>query len=160
VNLVLVRHGEAGDAPVDDHRALTATGRRHVRRVGQVLVAQPEPIDVILTSPLVRAVQTAEVIAGALGLDEQIHARPEIAFPARLEQILAVVDEVPGSVRGVLVVGHEPTMGVLTRHLFGATGPSVSFRTGTAVSMSWTRGRAEATPRYAVMGNPPERLDL
>lgn len=160
LNLVLVRHGEAGEASADEYRALTEAGRRQVRAVGALFAAQPEPVDVVITSPLVRAVQTAETLAGALGLDGPITARPEIAFPARIEQVLAVADEVPGPTRGVMLVGHEPTMGVLARALTGEAGAALAFRTGTLVLLRWTRGEPRARPVFQISGRPPalERL--
>lgn len=153
-----MRHGEAGQAASDELRCLTEHGRQYVQRAGAVLLSQPEAIDVIITSPLVRAVQTADLVSSAMGLDAEICARPEIASPSRLDQILDVIDEAPAPVRGVMVVGHEPTMGVLTEHLLGRTG--VRFRTGTILVMKWKRSTRQAVGCYVVSGHPPARIEL
>lgn len=160
IDLVLVRHGEAGSAPVDEYRSLTEAGRAHVRQVGALLAAGPEAIDLVICSPLVRAVQTAELVTSPLAYDGEISARAEIAFPARLEQVLEVVDEAPAWVRGVMVIGHEPTMGLLARQLLGPAGATVGFRTGTALSLRWRRGEGHATARCLLSGRPPERVPL
>ncbi len=153
-----MRHGQAGQAASDELRSLTEHGRQYVQAAGALLLHQPEPIDLIITSPLVRAVQTADLMSSALGLHAEICARPEIAFPASLAQILDVVDETPAPVRGLLVVGHEPTMGVLAEHLVGRRG--VSFRTGTLLVMKWRRSTRQAIGSYTISGQPPARVDL
>jgi hypothetical protein len=63
--LYLLRHEEAEPAASgpDGHRTLTANGRTRMHRTGRRFAQLGEPIDLILTSPLVRAVQTAEILA-------------------------------------------------------------------------------------------------
>lgn len=160
--LFLARHGEAepgGFAP-DAQRALTEEGRRHVRAVGQLLADDPAAVDLVITSPLVRAVQTAELLAGALHLDGPIRADMDIAQPASIEALTALATEVPAHVRGVLVVGHEPTMGIWAEALLGANGPKVSFRTGTVLGLDWDRAARRATGRAVLAGRPPARIAL
>src|SRR2546421_12336989 len=73
LKLYLIRHGHAGDPDRweghDDSRPLSERGRRDLRRTAAVL-ARRETIDILCTSPLVRAVQTAEIVAQALEIDE------------------------------------------------------------------------------------------
>lgn len=155
-----MRHGEAGAAASDELRGLTEAGRMYVRRAGALLADQPEAIDRVITSPLVRAVQTAEVLAGTLGLDAEITAHPEIAFPARVEQLLDVAAQVPVPARGIAIVGHEPTMGMLLERLLGPVARQVPFRTGTLWVLRWRRGQTRAEPVYAISGHPPARVAL
>ena len=74
MKLYVMRHGPAADlaeSGSDDDRALTASGRERVRGVAKALVdAQEAPLR-ILTSPLVRAVQTAEIVALVTKLDDR-----------------------------------------------------------------------------------------
>ena len=153
--LVLVRHGEAEGAGFggDEQRALTEDGRRYVRAVGRLWAARAEAVDVLITSPLVRAVQTAEILATALGLDA-VTARPEVAFPATLEQLWAVIDEAPTHARGVMVVGHEPTLGVLASWLTPAAA-TLPFRTGTALTLTIDRRTRAARVVHVISGRPP-----
>src|SRR5271155_3406021 len=74
VRLYIMRHGPAEDHAAsgrDFDRALTASGRERVRDVARALVEGGEAPLVILTSPLVRALQTAEIVAGVVQLAEE-----------------------------------------------------------------------------------------
>ena len=66
MRVTLIRHAEAGDdAPRDESRALTVRGRADARRLGRALARRGVRFTLIVTSPLVRAVQTAEIVAAA-----------------------------------------------------------------------------------------------
>jgi len=67
MRVTLIRHAEAGDdAPRDEARALTLQGRGDSRRLGRALCRHGVGFDLMVSSPLVRAVQTAETLAGSL----------------------------------------------------------------------------------------------
>src|SRR5712691_7627004 len=75
IRIYLVRHGIAVDPSEkgtldDDSRPLTAKGRRRFRRLARAFAQLGEIPDFTFTSPLVRAVQTAEILAGALRVAE------------------------------------------------------------------------------------------
>jgi phosphohistidine phosphatase len=114
LKLYLVRHGHAGDPDAwrgpDDSRPLTAKGRGDLRRSAGAL-ARKETIDLLCTSPLVRAVQTAEILAAALDLDEVTvleELRPEIPVQALLERVARE------EAKRIALVGHDPQItGVL-----------------------------------------------
>ncbi|MEM9493488.1 MAG: phosphoglycerate mutase family protein, partial [Myxococcota bacterium] len=66
MKLYLIRHSnavDAGDGISDGHRFLSAEGRTRCREVGRVLREAGVTLDAVVTSPLVRAVQTAELLA-------------------------------------------------------------------------------------------------
>jgi phosphohistidine phosphatase len=116
----LLRHGDAtNDAPDDASRPLTENGERQARAAGAALAALGEGIDVCLTSPKLRALQTARLACGALGLE------PEV------DESLRGGDFDPAAVaagRGVvLLVGHEPD---LSRAIQVATGGHVEMKKG------------------------------
>jgi phosphohistidine phosphatase len=116
LGVYLVRHEEAEESANDAERALTGLGRQRMRRTGE-RVAKEARIDCLYSSPLVRAVQTAEILAGALSLDEPVWIRPEIASPPSLRSLARLIEEVPASYSGVAIVGHEPTLGALAANL-------------------------------------------
>lgn len=123
MDLVVARHGHAvpGDfSTPDDRRWLTARGRAAASALGAFVRSRGFAPDVVLTSPLVRAVQTAELIAAALGYDDAIETLPCLVPGGPLQQI---VDEAAARGARPLVVSHEPTVSALA-----------SWRTNTRVS--------------------------
>ena len=98
----------------DAERYLTDAGRDRARRVGGSLKAAGVAPDMILTSPLVRAVQTAELLATELGYDRQVEVLRSLApgFPARIAGA-----ELPSRVVYLLLVGHEPGISILVSFL-------------------------------------------
>ncbi len=122
MHLTLIRHGHAASASgperADSDRVLSLEGRTAIRRAGSEL-AKNAPVPTHLScSPLVRAVQTAEIIAAGLGFEGLVEVRrcllPEGSQSALLEW-LAGLD--PSA--DVLVAGHQPFMGVMATILLG-----------------------------------------
>ena len=110
--LVLVRHAEAGPAAVDADRRLTGRGEREAAAVGRWLGDAGTVPDRVVVSPARRARQTWESAAGALGsapppvLDERVHDNTP-------ETVLHVVRATDEDVGTLLVVGHNPSLGLL-----------------------------------------------
>lgn len=129
--LYLVRHAiaeERGpDYPDDTKRPLTRRGRERMRRGVAGFRALRPGVELILTSPLVRAVQTAEILS--LGLDDApIEALPALApghSPRQVAQALAEASQVDV----IAVVGHEPDLGKLAAWLIASRRP-LPFRKG------------------------------
>ena len=128
MRLLLVRHGIA--APLgrgitrDEDRPLTATGVRRLRQVAAGLVRVAPRPRAILTSPLLRARQTADLLARAWG-----KLRPEIVAalttgnePGLRRALTRFADD-----DTVVIVGHEDWLSELTARLLGSTS-SASFR--------------------------------
>ena len=95
MRITLIRHGEAGeDAPRDEERSLTKGGRAEVRRVGQALERAGVHFGAVVTSPLVRAVQTAEITAAAVGYRGRVVVSDKLipdAFPAGVMSLVATL---------------------------------------------------------------------
>lgn len=108
MDLILWRHAEAEDAYPglsDLERALTAKGQKQARRMGQWLDSQLPDSCRVLVSPSVRTLQTAE----ALGRKYKIHA--DLAPGADPDDILKAANW-PAGKDSVLIVGHQPTLGL------------------------------------------------
>jgi phosphohistidine phosphatase len=105
--LLLLRHGIAED-PVtgrdDASRPLTAEGIKKTRQAAAGLARVIDPPDLILTSPKLRARQTADLVADAFGLQAQ--SLTDLAAEAP-DRILRKLHRYPQDT--LLVVGHEPT---------------------------------------------------
>ncbi len=153
----LARHGQAepGYDVADGQRSLTGIGRRSVRKVGRLLAAQPPQIDHILTSPLVRAVQTAELLAGELGLDEGIAARRIVAEPPSTAALVDLIAQSPANVQGLLVVGHEPTMSILASALLRVPEYPRSFSPGTVLGVMFDRSTRRGAFEFVIEPNGP-----
>lgn len=114
-----MRHSHAvpeGPALVDDHRYLTDKGRDVARAVAQKLKEKSVQLDAIVTSPLVRAVQTAELMAQGLSPGLGVQASSPLT-PGIPPQVIAGRLATYGS--AVLVVGHEPGISMLGAVLVG-----------------------------------------
>ncbi len=142
MNLLLLRHARAERPdpavyPDDDLRPLTEAGVKRHRRVSKVFHAMGIRPDRIITSPRLRARQTAEITAAVLGLEERLVQNvvlgAEYSLHAVLE-MLAICD--PKEM--VMLVGHEPDLGVLAGQLLGPNaGPTVRFRKGALLGLSF-----------------------
>jgi phosphohistidine phosphatase len=121
IELYLLRHAHAGDPAEwegDDHqRPLTRKGRRQAKRLGSFMRAVGLKPDALVTSPLVRAAETAQLVARALRVEMLVE--PRLAGDlgvARLDEILSEL----GAERPVLV-GHDPDFSALVAMLCGAS---------------------------------------
>jgi phosphohistidine phosphatase SixA len=101
MRLFLARHAKAAPGNPDELRPLTAEGREQARALGERLA--PERPEVVLTSPLLRARETAAAVAGATGAELRIEER--LAPGATAELVLEAIAGV-GDV--VVTVGHQP----------------------------------------------------
>jgi phosphohistidine phosphatase len=110
--LWLLRHGEAADGQVDAERPLTDRGLRQADAAGQALARLGVDVDVCLTSPKVRAVQTAERACDLLGIE--ITIEPGLSGEPFDASALTV------GLGNVLLVGHNPSFAVAVHALTGA----------------------------------------
>ncbi len=147
MRIVLVRHGEAEDDPYPEIlRPLTPGGRKNVRRLAREIASLDLPVDRILSSPLTRAVQTAEILLCGLRKKHpvrRVECRLELAsdFLSRefgREGFLSFLGEnFPDT---LLLVGHEPGLLALARILVpdpnGMLLPS-GIRKGTGLLFEW-----------------------
>jgi len=119
VRIFLVRHGDAvpeEDAGSDRDRWLSAKGREHVRVLGRLLREQGLQPEAILSSPLPRAAQTAELLAQALdyiGVIASLRCLEPGAHPR------VAAGEIRAAASPVIVVSHEPTISSLGAFILG-----------------------------------------
>jgi len=148
VKIYLVRHADAVSEDVagaDDVRWLSAKGREAARGLARLLREQHVELDAVVTSPLPRALQTAELIADGLDYLGVVEALPSLApgcHPRR------AADELASRGEAVLVVSHEPTISALAAYLFGR--PAFPpFRTAQCAAME--NGKPTFTARADMM---------
>ncbi len=143
MEIFLVRHGHAlDDAPGlgDTGRWLSDRGRRTTRKVGRWLGKNKKRrTAAIWTSPLVSAVQTAEILAARSGFKGEVRAAAELGpgrDPGDLLTLLGTV-ALDGP---LLLVGHEPLLSQLAVALLGDVGLG-PFRKSGVVGVLWEEGR-------------------
>jgi len=118
VRLFLVRHAEAAPGEPDDLRTLTTQGKQQARELGRRFARKGVKPDAVISSPLLRARETAEGIASALGVDAEQDER--LAPGATPEDVRAVV---AGRGNTVVVVGHQPDCGQIVAAISGGAAP-------------------------------------
>jgi phosphohistidine phosphatase len=117
VRVTLIRHAEAGDdAPRDESRALTVRGRADARRLGRALARRGIRFSLIVTSPLVRAVQTAEIVAAAVGYRGRMPASDLLEPEAAASEVVAFLGKLADE-RSVALVAHEPILSAVAAAL-------------------------------------------
>ena len=118
MNLFLMRHGiavERGTAgyDLDADRPLTPKGERRLERIADAMEAMDLSFDLILSSPYVRAQQTAEIISRALGLKKKLEFSGDLAPGEEARALLVSLNKRDPRPDNVLLVGHEPYLSEL-----------------------------------------------
>ena len=117
MRVTLIRHAEAGDdAPRDESRALTARGRADARRLGRALARRGVRFTTIVTSPLVRAVQTAEIVAAATEFRRRMPATDVLVPEASPGDVVAFLAKIADE-KSVALVAHEPILSAVAAAL-------------------------------------------
>jgi phosphohistidine phosphatase len=119
VRLYLVRHARAAPGEPDHLRPLTADGRAAARELGARLAAEGARPAVVLSSPLLRARETAAELSRSLGCETETDER--LAPGATAETMRAAV---AGRGDEVVVVGHQPDCGRIAAEVEGGPEPS------------------------------------
>ena len=139
--IFFLRHGLADRSAYtgsDDRlRPLTPAGIERLELTAQKLGALALGCDLILTSPLTRCRQTAEIVAPALGLADKVEIAPELAPGFGLEALESALKP-HGRQETVLLVGHEPDFSAAVSRLTG--GARLLFKKGGLARVDLYRG--------------------
>jgi phosphohistidine phosphatase len=111
--LWLLRHGDAAEGSPDAERPLTEKGERQARDTGKALARLGVKLDACLTSPKVRAADTARLVCEALGIEPR-HEPKLAGGPFDAEALAAGLGD------NVLLVGHDPDFSMAVHALTGA----------------------------------------
>lgn len=144
-----MRHGDA-DAEIpeglgDDARPLTTKARHVLETHFQALAARMGELAVVFTSPLVRAVQTAQILAMILHHEGPIRVNRGLLPDMPVGALDGLVQGHPG--QSLVLVGHQPSMGAMASHLLGMQSFPKPVNPGTVIGLE----RADE-------GNEPARL--
>jgi len=140
MELLVIRHGTAEDIGPDGddaRRSLTKAGRDEMKEAAAGLRTLVDTIDVIGASPLVRAQQTAEIVAHAY--EDVSVATVQSLVPGSDLSVLADWLARHASAKVVALVGHEPHLGLLVTWLMTGAGNSrVAFGKGGAAMLEFS----------------------
>jgi phosphohistidine phosphatase len=122
MELYLLRHAQAVEPAgkgfeIDSDRVLTPEGKTRAREVGRALNQLRLSFNVIVTSPYVRARQTAEIVAGVMDVDDLLIVSNHLAPTGQAAALIGELNRRYSHLERVLVVGHEPSLSELASKL-------------------------------------------
>jgi phosphohistidine phosphatase len=142
MDLFIIRHAWAAqrdDAayPDDSLRPLTAEGRKRFARMVAALVPRGLAPQLIVTSPMLRCVQTAEILAEALGEKTKVVQEIELLPGGDPKHLLARTEEHAAGLERVAWVGHAPDVGYLAAALLGLDTGWLEFKKGAIAAIGF-----------------------
>jgi phosphohistidine phosphatase len=139
MELLVIRHAKAedyGHPGGDAARALVAKGEEQAERIGRFLLRIDRLPDITLTSPLVRARQTAERLCAAARLPSPV-LQPWLACGMTPDDATRELSAFTRFDR-IAIVGHEPDLSALVEHLLGATAGAVEVKKACVTGLDLT----------------------
>ena len=159
-NIIIWRHAEAHPALAqgenqDLARMLTPKGKQQAKRMANWLNERLPKDTLLLSSPAMRAFQTAQALKGEVKVVEAL--KPS----ANLPQILALLASLEDSTQNVLLVGHQPWLWQLVAHLTSFTAQEISIKKGAVwwLRLSSNEIEPNATRYNIVAVQSPSLLD-
>lgn len=148
MNFYLLRHGIAADRdspgyPNDDDWPLTPEGHRKMLQAARGMKALGLGFDLILSSPVLRARQTAEIVAGVFDTMNLLAFSPHLSPSGDGRALVRQINEQYADSKNILLTGHEPYLsGMVSKLASGEAGCSVEFKKGSlcllqAETMRW-----------------------
>ncbi|HEY2328523.1 MAG TPA: phosphohistidine phosphatase SixA [Verrucomicrobiae bacterium] len=148
MNLFLLRHGLAVecddlDFQNDDARPLTPKGRRQLHKIAAAMRAMELPFDVILSSPLVRARQTAEIVAAEFKSGKRLVLAGELSPGGSVKKLVQKIRALESAAENILLVGHEPDLGKqISLLITGKAGAGFTLKKGALAKLEVEKLRA------------------
>jgi phosphohistidine phosphatase len=150
-SLYLMRHGiavERGSSDFSDDaaRPLTPKGKKKLEEIAAGLIRIGFAVDWILTSPLVRAEETAKIVADSLASKVPLDVCDALKPGGSHADLKAFLGDHPGR-NSVLLVGHEPDLSTLAARLIGAgRHANLAFKKGGCCLIEWPDPSADRMP--------------
>ena len=144
MELYIIRHAEAQQLGqknnfTDEKRALTGDGRDRMREGTKGLRKLGVEPGLILTSPLIRAVETAEIVATGLGLHKKEIVQTNNLKPGASYEDLVVEIKKPSEIESIALVGHEPDLGLIISAILNCgTGLAIDLKKGSVCCLNVT----------------------
>jgi phosphohistidine phosphatase len=142
MNLYILRHGVAVEPGTpgfarDADRILTPEGEGKLRKIAKAMEAMELEFDLILSSPYLRAKQTAQIIAKAFGERRQVELTDALIPGGSIRKLFNLIHQVDPAPSNILLVGHEPSLSDLISLLVsGGHGVPVVMKKGGLCKLS------------------------
>ena len=135
MKLYILRHGDAvehGDPRFkENEQPLTPKGIQRTRQLAHALRQMEISFDALLSSPLTRARETAEIIRRGLRLEEKLGLSEHLGPSGSMEKLVAQINAIPSVPASVLLVGHEPYLsGFVSLLCVGGPNLELKFKKG------------------------------
>lgn len=135
MKLYLLRHGDAGEAGdpkvKDAERPLTTKGIQRTEQLAEALAEMEIAFEVILSSPLVRARETAEVVARKIKFGGKVELTDYLTPFGSMENLVRQLTMLRPSPKNILLVGHEPYLsGFISLLCTGGPGMGLEMKKG------------------------------
>ena len=137
-----LRHASAGqpksNATQDAKRPLDKEGIEQCGYIGRTLAAMDVQVDVILSSPLKRATQTASLVANEIGYEGKLIFSPQLAGDATIAAFRPLLDKYANQ-EAIMVVGHNPSLSQCISLLIsgGASDKAIDLKKGAIARVEW-----------------------
>jgi phosphohistidine phosphatase len=155
MQIFFLRHANAGEPKLnpakDEKRPLDKLGIEQSHDVGRALAALNITVDVILSSPLKRAMQTASVVANEIDHEEKVLTDNALRPGATYEQFQDLLRRYSRK-DAIMVVGHNPTMTEFLSKMVGAVPGTLEMKKG-AIARVEKEGRRPAVLKWCM---PPK----
>jgi phosphohistidine phosphatase len=139
MNLYLIRHGDAqniSDSGRDYDRKLTRTGIEQMKLAAAGWQSLIDQFDVIVSSPYLRAVETAKIIADIFDYKKEIIIDNSLISGSGTAEILVLANSL--NVVNIAMVGHQPDLSNHTSNLISSSNASIAFEKGTIAKISFS----------------------
>lgn len=152
-----LRHGIAAEADdwsgSDFDRPLTRDGCTRMEREAKAIADLSLELDSIVTSPLLRAKQTAEIVAERLDLGAKLAEDPRLENGFNLERLRAILADHPND-RAIMLVGHEPSMSATIGRAIG--GASIELKKAALAGIEFADSESKKGTLFSLI--PPKLL--
>lgn len=138
MNIYLIRHGIPENVSLtknDADRKLTEKGIAQMIASAKDWKIFQNKFDWIVTSPLIRAVQTAEIIAKEFEIIDKMIVDNRLALNSKTEHLIDLVDELDGD--DIALVAHEPDLSSHLSNLVSSSGANFTFQRGMMAKISF-----------------------
>jgi phosphohistidine phosphatase len=143
MNIILFRHGDAEDhtpGVSGDERKLTPKGEAITRQNANLIKQFIGTPDYIVSSPLLRARQTAEIIAAEMNYTSEIIIDEKLNSGSESDDVIDIANYLDAA--NIMFVGHQPDLSKHVSYMISSTGAAVEFRKSAAAKVSFNKKAA------------------